>query len=144
MNVLQAASDVYVLDAGTIQYLKILARESPLKRSRILLHESQDSAIQEMVLCVHRDSYVRPHKHPKGKSESYHLIEGEMRVNIFTEDGDLRERIELSSKSPMYRIQGNIYHQPLPVTEWAVYHEVYQGPFNKERDVLYAPWSKAE
>ena len=37
----------------------------------------------------------------------------------------------------MYRIQGNIWHQPVPISEWVIYHEVYTGPFIKEEDVEY-------
>ena len=37
----------------------------------------------------------------------------------------------------MYRIKGDIWHQPIPVSEWVVYHEVATGPFLKSDDVIY-------
>ena len=40
----------------------------------------------------------------------------------------------------MYKIQGDVWHQPIPDSEWVVYHEVATGPFDKERDVIYSKW----
>ena len=42
----------------------------------------------------------------------------------------------------MYRITGKVWHQPIPLTEWVVYHEVATGPFNKDEDVIYSKWKK--
>ena len=145
-NVLQATDAVEVISGSRLAHLKVLAAESPLHRSRILLHRSHADVVQEMVICIHYDSYIRPHRHPTGKAESYHIIEGELQVNIYNDTGKDRTTFRLggTSRNVMYRLAGGIYHQPLAVSEWAIYHEVYTGPFDKDADVEYAQWAMAE
>ena len=68
-----------------------------------------------------------------------HMIDGKLQISIFNNDGSVKENILLSSDAhpKMYRITGGIWHQPIPLTEWAVYHEVATGPFNKEKDLIF-------
>lgn len=132
---------VFVLDQAAIEDLKASARKSPLRRARFCLHPSIDSYVQEMVIALFNDSVVEPHKHPVNKPESYHLIEGAMDVHIFDPHGNRCQRIQLRlDAARMYRIKGNVWHQPMAVSECAVYHEVYTGPFNKSADVFYEDW----
>ena len=140
-TVIKGESDVQVVGSGTIAMLKTMAEGAPNKSARMLLHESTDSTVQEMVIVFHRDGGFPPHKHPKGKCESYHIIEGEMDVRIYSDQGKCIQSIRLSEAGParLYRIRGGIYHQPIAVTEWVVYHEVFTGPYNKERDVELLP-----
>ncbi|MBM4022452.1 MAG: cupin fold metalloprotein, WbuC family [Planctomycetes bacterium] len=72
-----------VADAGKVavgrdlvEMVKTRARGAPLRRFRDCLHRTTDDPLQEMVICVTRGSYFPPHRHPKAKSESYHMIEG--------------------------------------------------------------------
>ena len=132
---------VFVLDQAAIEDLKASARASPLRRARFCLHPSNESYVQEMVIALFNDSVVEPHKHPVNKPESYHLIEGAMDVHIFDPHGNRKQLIQLRLDGVrMYRIRGNVWHQPLAVSECAVYHEVYTGPFNKMADVFYKDW----
>ena len=136
-------AEISVIDGAIIDLLKDMARDSSNFRSRACLANT-DNAVQEMVIVMGSTSYVRPHKHPKNKAESYHLIEGELLVKIFRDDGQLYREIKLNKKSPVYRLKGGWYHQPVPMSEWVVYHEVYPGPFIKEQDVMYATWAPEE
>lgn len=134
---------VFVLDQAAIESLKAAAQSSPLRRARFCLHSSNESSVQEMVIALLKDSVVEPHKHPSGKPESYHLIEGAMDVHIFDPRGHKVQLIPLRlNGARMYRIRGNVWHQPLAVSDYAVYHEVYTGPFNKLTDVFYKDWKK--
>jgi len=143
-NTLFNSDDVYVLDEQRLIELKRIALVHPLKRSRICLHRSRDSGIQEMVIVAHRDSLIEAHKHPVDKPESYHILEGRMLVRIFDNNGAILREITLcDNASPkMYRIEGGVWHQPILLTEWVVYHEVFAGPFIKEIDVIYSSWSQ--
>jgi len=138
-NVLRNSSDVFLLDEDIITKLKNIAKEHPLKRARICLHESLDNKVHEMVIVARKDAILNPHKHPSKKPESYHVIEGKLKVLIFNDDGSIKDKFFLSSNShpKMYRIKGDIWHQPIPVSEWVVYHEVATGPFLKSDDVIY-------
>ncbi len=141
-NTLFFSGDIFVLDDIQIAKLKQIALNHPLKRSRLCLHKNREEAVQEMIIVAHRDSYFEGHQHPLTKPESYHIIEGELEVNIFSDTGQVIKKILLSHNANprMYRIQGNIWHQPIPISEWVVYHEVYTGPFNKDVDVIYNNW----
>jgi cupin fold WbuC family metalloprotein len=143
-NTLFFLGEVFVLDEQKIIELKSIALKHPLKRARFCLHESQESSVQEMVIVAHRESNIEAHKHPINKPESYHIIDGQLSVNIFSPDGEVIKNIILSDHShpKMYRINGDIWHQPVPVSEWVVYHEVFTGPFDKNFDVKYNAWGR--
>lgn len=147
MNILYAKEDVEIVQWDVIRNLKQIAKEHYLKRSRLCLHHDLNAPTHEMIIVAHRSTYIRPHRHPKCKSESYHVIEGEMDVNIFKEDGRLERVVQLSSGGTgafMYRVTNGWWHQPVPRTEWVVYHETYSGPFEKKIDVEYASWAPEE
>ena len=97
-----------------------------------------------MIIVAHKDSYVRPHKHSPERSESYHVIEGELEVTVYDDKGRVQQLFWLNEKVPFYRLRGGFYHEPRPVSEWVIYHEVFTGPFDKDKDVIYADWAKAE
>ena len=131
-------NEIFLLTRDKIDSLIEEAKVSKIRRSRILLHENNDSKVQEMIIVLFSDSIIKPHFHPYGKPESYHVIEGELIVNIFDKDGKIIDRIELDSvDQKFYRANGKVIHQPVSKTEYTVYHEVYTGPFIKEVDVNY-------
>jgi len=136
-----------IIDVGspTLDDLKQRAQMSPRGRFRLCLHHDTSAAVQEMIIVCRRGTYVRPHRHPPGNTESYHVIEGEMTVYLFDDDGKVTRRIEMgqvgSGKSFLYRIACDVWHLPVPTSDVVVYHEVYSGPFDKEVDVCYASWS---
>jgi len=134
---------IQVVGRERIELLKKEAWEHPKRRARIILHSQQDT-VTEMIIALHETSYLRPHKHPWGKPESYHVMEGRLLVYIFNDDGFNTIKIKLDAETPFYKLQGDTYHQPVAISEFAVYHEVYPGPFRKPDDVLYAPWANAE
>ena len=143
-NVIRVNKDVFFLDEKNINELKNIAQKHPLKRSRYCLHQSDESIVHEMIIVAHKSSKLEAHRHPDNKPESYHVLEGELKVKVFNDDGSVQYEKILSAKThpKMYKINGNVWHQPIPLTEWVIYHEVATGPFIKERDVKYANWSK--
>ena len=138
-NIFYNTSEIFVLDDDYLKFLKLAALRHDLKRSRVCLHGENKESTQEMIIVVHKSSIIQPHRHPVGKSESYHVIEGSLAVNIFRDNGMIGCTVNLydDSNPRIYRILGGIWHQPVPLTEWVVYHEVFEGPFSKESDVIY-------
>ena len=131
---------IKIYDLSTIENLKREATICELKRSRLLLHESTEDQIQQMLSVLHRSSRVDMHRHPKHKSESYHMIEGVMRVSYWDTESGKFSIIDYDASntqdSPMFgRHSNGIWHMPQSVTEWSVYLETYDGPFVKEEDV---------
>lgn len=137
MNIIVASDDLEVVTRDRLAELKLAAFANKNKRSRLILTPGYD-----MVICLAYGSYVRPHRHPKEKSESYHVIEGEMTVTLYWDHGI--EFVELDKETPIYRLRGGVYHSPVAISPFVIYHEVYTGPFVKEVDVEYAPWAREE
>src|SRR5579871_5272686 len=78
-EVLIAVDDLVQIASPDVAELGRRARESPRKRSRLCAHRDPAETLHEMFVCLHRDTYIRPHKHP-GKVESFHIIQGEVDV----------------------------------------------------------------
>ena len=99
------------------------------KRSRIILVPGFD-----MVICLHRESRVGMHRHPQ--YEAYHVMVGGLLV-------DIAGSVELHHvDNPIVTIPAMTWHEPRAAKEFVIYREFYCGPFDKERDVIYAPEEK--
>lgn len=101
-----------------------------------------------MLIALAGKSYVRPHRHPAPKAESYHVVRGEMDVFFFDDAGAVVRHVVMgeagSGKAFLYRLSASRWHMPLARSARVVYHEVYEGPFVKDEDVRYAPWAPEE
>src|SRR3954471_24654872 len=114
MNLHQASQEVFIaldpivrMGAQEVAFLKETARCSQRKRARICAHKSNDDNLHEMLIAIAAESYIRPHRH-FGKSESFHIVEGEVDVAIFDDTGALIDVIELgapgSGRAFFYRL----------------------------------------
>ena len=65
--------------------LKLLAKNDPDKRARICLHKDDSELVHEMIIVIYEGSEIIPHRHID-KSESYHIIEGELKIVFFDMD----------------------------------------------------------
>ena len=149
----QVSEEVYYANQNLVQVdyqkIKILKEKSidtHRKRNRLCVHKDVDDLLHEMLIIHAKDAYVKPHKHLK-KSESFHLIEGEVNVIIFEEDGQVKDVIQmgdyLSGKVFYYRISDSLYHTLVITSDILVFHETTRGPFDRE-DTIFAPWSPVE
>ncbi|MDO8871614.1 MAG: WbuC family cupin fold metalloprotein [Methanoregula sp.] len=145
-EVLFAIDPVVKISSEDINQLKQVANEVPRKRSRLCAHKDISSSLHEMVIIHKSDTYIRPHKHV-GKSESFHLIDGEVVLVLFEDYGDLREVVQMgdyrSGKIFYYRIDEPIFHSILIKSDFVVFHESTEGPFIR-KDTIYADWSPEE
>src|SRR5437763_17215935 len=60
------------------------------RRSRICAHRDPSDSLHEMIIALARGSSIRPHKHLH-KSESFHIIEGEVDVGFFNASGTVAD-----------------------------------------------------
>ena len=145
-EVLFATDTVVKISREDINYLKQVADRSNRKRSRLCAHKDISSSLHEMMIIHKSDTYVRPHKHI-GKSESFHLIDGEVELVLFEDDGALREVVQMgdfgSDKIFYYRIDEPIFHSILIKSDIVVFHESTEGPFIRD-DTIFAGWSPEE
>lgn len=139
-------SDITTVSPDDIAALKKAAAGNKRRRVRICAHPDTNDALHEMVIVLMRGIYVPPHRH-MDKSESFHIIEGMMKVVIFEDDGKVREIIEMgdsaSGRAMFYRLASPLYHLVIPETKYVVFHEVTNGPFKKV-DFHSVPWAPDE
>lgn len=118
------------------------AKLAPLRRARFCMHADVEHCIHEMVIAFWRGSEVPVHRH-REKTESFHVISGEIDVLIFDNAGRLFARHRLSADDPAQpramRIQKPVWHTLQVISESAIVHEVTQGPFRHEKMEI-APW----
>ncbi|MCF8196783.1 MAG: WbuC family cupin fold metalloprotein [Polynucleobacter sp.] len=153
MKLIQILQDVYVanqpiskIGCEEIEFLRSKLNQSKKGRVRINLHHEPSDLLHEMIIAISGESYIRPHKH-LNKSESFHIIYGEVDVIIFDDVGHLMEVITLSSNSKIYpffyRMSKPFFHTLNIRSEILIVHEVTNGPFI-EGATLYGQFSPDE
>lgn len=132
------------IGSAEIAFLKNQASLSSRRRARICAHASNENPLHEMMIVAVSDTYIHPHRHD-GKSESFHIIEGEVDIIMFDDDGEVIDVVELgdiSSKKPFfYRLSDERFHTLCIRSEFLVFHEVTNGPFvpDTTRVATFAP-----
>ena len=153
MNFTKENDEVYRTDGplakvtgDDVIFLKEQAAKNERSRVRLCAHPGNDDLLHEMLIIHVQNTYVAPHKHVN-KSESFHIIEGTLSVFLFDDDGKVTETIRMgevnSGRVFYYRLSSSIYHSILPESEFVVFHEVTNGPFNRQ-DMIIAPWAPEE
>jgi cupin fold WbuC family metalloprotein len=142
-NVFHNQDDYAVVDPQWIDRLKLIALQSPLRRSRLCLHRSDDDKLHEMIIALARDCLFQPHRH-QVKSESFHMNAGRLIIVIFKDDGTPMRTLLLTPPGGggvvCYRLCTPAFHAVLPLDEVVVYHETTNGPFIKN-DAAVADWA---
>lgn len=145
-EVLFSSENIVKVDAVNINELKELARLNPRKRVRLCAHKTIDESIHEMLIVHEKSCYVRPHKHIN-KVESFHIIEGEVDILLFDENGRINNLIPMgdfaSGRKFFYRLPHSCFHTLIINSEVLVFHEITNGPFNPD-DTVWADWAPAE
>ena len=144
--VLYSCSDISEISDDDIELLKSRATAHPDRKARLCAHRSVEDALHEMIIVHASGAYIRPHRHRR-KTESFHVVEGELLVVIFEEDGQVRRSIEMappgSGKAFYYRLNESLFHTALPISDWIVFHEVTNGPFDRT-ETEFADWAPIE
>ncbi|MBN9414779.1 MAG: WbuC family cupin fold metalloprotein [Candidatus Eremiobacteraeota bacterium] len=124
---------------------KAAAGTSSRKRYRLCAHQSSDS-VHEMIICMDRDTYIRPHLH-LDQSESMHIVEGLASLVFFDPQGRIDKKIQLgpygSGRVFYHRTGESVYHTLVIESPCLVVHETTAGPHRPEKTV-YASWAPEE
>jgi cupin fold WbuC family metalloprotein len=153
MNYRTVSDEVFIATGGVVQVrdadVALIVRKGTTnarKRARLCAHPGPDDKLHEMLIVLDRGTYIRPHRHG-GKSESFHVIEGELDVVLFHDDGTVRDVVRMgpygSGRAFYYRLMEPCYHAVLINTPHVLFHETTNGPFDRA-EVDFAPWSPAE
>ncbi len=145
-EVFLALDPIVRLGDEELAFLKTQALASPRKRARICAHKSNDDPLHEMLIVISSSSYIHPHRHVD-KSESFHIVDGEVDVVVFDADGNIMDVVELGAagtgRSFFYRLAESAFHTLLIKTDYLIVHEVTNGPFARDKTIL-APFAPAE
>jgi cupin fold WbuC family metalloprotein len=119
--------------------LRAAAKASVKRRARINTHPDTEDALHEMIIAISSASYIRPHKHP-GKSEAFHIIDGEVDIIIFSDDGAIERIVPLgppgSSRSFYYRMSAPLFHTLVIRSDILIVHEITNGPFRPQATIF--------
>jgi cupin fold WbuC family metalloprotein len=128
-----------------IEFVTRQALTSTRRRARICLHRSEVDAVQEMLIAVDAQSYVRPHRHAQ-RNESFHVVSGTADVVLFDDAGRVVERVRLAADDRgmrYFRVDVGRFHCLLVRTPMFVLFETTTGPFVRN-ETEYAAWSPAD
>lgn len=124
-----------------INELKEISINSGNQNVRLCLHKSPNSPFHDMIILEHKGEYYRPHKHLT-KGESFHIIEGSMAIFIFDEKGNIIDTCLLNTANNLiYRLDINMFHAIMPLSDLVIYHESKLGPFLSKGDSIYSSWA---
>lgn len=138
-NVFRNTSDVAKVNTEYLATLTHKAQRNPLQRARLCLHRSNDASIHEMVIVLTDKCQFPPHRHPH-KEESIFIMDGELDVTLFNDEGTVREVIRLRRDEVLaYRLCEPIFHTVCARSPTVTYLETTSGPWSPE-DTEYPPW----
>lgn len=131
---------------GDINDIMKRACDSIRKRSRLCMHNRINERIHEMFIALHRDSFIRPHKH-LNKTESIHVVEGTADLVFFNTRGEVKRVVKmgdyLSDHCFFFRMAKPQYHMLLIRSDVLVVHETTGGPFDPA-DTVFPDWAPME
>ena len=142
-EVYYSSSSLSLASRATIDELTVVARKNTRGRARICFHASPEDPLHDMLIVLCSTTNYQPHKH-LNKAEAFHLIEGRLRVVLFSDDGVIDNSFELAAAddagAAFYcRIPRNKFHTVVPLSETVVFREVTDGPFVPEQ-TIFSPW----
>jgi cupin fold WbuC family metalloprotein len=107
------------------------------------MHRFHEDKVHEMINIYPKNLYIRPHKH-SDKTETKHIVEGAMWMLMFDEMGKITNRFVMGKEygnTMIYRIESNLYHSIVPITEIVVFHEIINGPYTGSNDSIFPDWA---
>lgn len=109
-------------------------------RLRVSLHTNSEDKLHNMIIGMRKGARVLPHKHEK--EETYHIVQGQMALLYFAEDGTIEKNLLMSPQNTlMARVDGGTYHAVVALED-AIYHEARLGPFISETDSKFITFSQ--
>lgn len=131
-----------VIGEELYQEMRELNRHSPQRNIRVCLHSGADARHHDMIILQPKHAYIRPHHHPD-KSETIHIIEGELGIIRFGAQGDIIGSQRLI-RSEILRIEDSGFYFLLPLSQATIYHESKPGPWDPTTDSVYPDWAPLE
>ena len=138
-DVFLAEGPISTIGSSELETLKAAVKASAKRRARINTHPDGADTLHEMIIAIEPSSYIRPHKHP-GKSEAFHIVEGEVDIVVFKDDGEIDQLVRLgapgSGRSFYYRMSQPFFHTLIVRSDVLIVHEITNGPFRPEETIF--------
>lgn len=135
-----------VLAAGAdLRLLEAQALASPRGRARLCAHPAPEAELHEMLVCLARATYIRPHRHLK--PESALILRGACDLVLLDALGNVADVLRLSDPAGrdafFVRLAEPVYHTYLVRSDFLFFVESKSGPLDR-RLTEFAPWAPAE
>lgn len=119
-----------LIDKQLLDEVSRQAKESPRLRMNHNFHQSLEDKCHRFLNAVELGTKVEIHRHPT-KDESFVLLRGRVRVNIYNDDGTALESVVLCPKDGLYGVDipKNVWHNVESLESGSVLFECKEGPF---------------
>ena len=119
-----------IIDDKLIEGVLAQAKESPRLRMNYNFHQSLDDKCHRLLNALEVGTVVPIHRHPT-KDESFVLLKGKIRVNLFNDAGNVTESVVLNPSDGVYGVDipQNVWHNVECLESGSVIFEVKEGPF---------------
>lgn len=119
-----------IIDEKLINEVKAKAKVSPRLRMNYNFHQSLDDKCHRFLNALEMGTVIPVHHHVT-KDETFILLMGKVRVNIYNDDGDVVESVVLSLEEGRYGVDipKNTWHGLECLESGSVIFEVKEGPF---------------
>jgi len=126
-----------------IKELKEVALSSARGRSRLCLHPDPSEVHQEMLIVMARSAVELPQRRTIGFDTKV-VIEGQATLRYYSPAGELTRSVGLGGEASLYvHTASNEYHSLLVESDWFVFLEILNGPFDASTTEL-ATWGQVE
>ena len=119
-----------IIDKKLINEVKAKAKTSPRLRMNYNFHQSLDDKCHRFLNALEMGTVIPVHHHVT-KDETFILLMGKVRVNIYNDDGEVVESVVLSIEEGRYGVDipKNTWHGLECLESGSVIFEVKEGPF---------------
>ena len=138
-EVIKNSEELLFINNDLVEQIIEEASQSQRHMARLLMHFDHEDPVQEMLIAMDRNCAVMPNR-SVGRSESLQVVQGELLLIIFDDNGNVIKRVEMgpagSGKVFLYRLSSTPWHTMIPLTKMVVVHEALEGPFKQSSEPL--------
>lgn len=145
-EVLYAEDEYRSFSLAEAEALAAKAMASRTGKVRICLHRSPDEHLHEMLIAMRKDNKYPAHAH-KNSEETFYLVLGRARLELYGDDGGKTAEILLGDASTGFATYARIpiacWHRLTIESEVCVFLETKLGPFSPA-DSMFADFSPTD
>ena len=137
--------DLFRLTPDLLETGKKASRQSPRLRMIMPVQRSQEARVQRLLNFLQPGTYIRPHRHPRPHAtESLCLLSGELEFLVFSESGEILDRLFLTPQNPLIDFEPGLWHGMIIKRPDTVIFEIKIGPYDPTTDKNFALWAPKE